>query len=311
MLGRIIFILLITAVSVFPGPACSSEEKRCQTEEEWNPLSAGPVITWTAPVCGKGEFIVQPFLLYNRTFGAFDAEGHYEPLPKGDKEYQYQEQLFAQYGITNKFEVDALITYQENYIRQDNSKASADGFGDSYLFLRYCAFEEKGWRPHITCLTQLKIPTGKYQHVDLDNLGVDLMGAASGGGSWDGGVGINLSKRLKPFIFHADAVYSFPRQVRIEGAKTSYGNYFNYDFAVECFLPGGFNLLFEANEFVQGDMKQNDAKIPATGSDSFTLGFGAGWSNDKIQTLLAYLRTAAGTNTDAYDSVILTCVYAF
>ena len=297
MLGRIIFILLITAVLVFPGAACSSEEKSCQTEGEWNPLSAGPMITWTAPVCGKGELIIQPFLLYNRTFGSFDTEGHYESLPKGDKGYQYQEQLFAQYGVTDKFEMDALITYQENYTRQEDSKASADGFGDSYLFLRYCAFEEKGWRPHLTCLAQLKIPTGKYQHADPDKFGADLMG----GGSWDGGVGINLSKRLKPFVFHADVVYNFPQQVRVDGAKTAYGNYVNYDFAVECFLPGGFNLLFEANEFMQGDMKQNGVKIPTTGSDSLTLGYGIGWSNDKVQTLLAYLITAAGNNTDAYD----------
>jgi len=66
-------------------------------------------------------------------------------------------------------------------------------------------------------------------------------------------------------------VHSFPQQVRVESAKMSYGNYFNYDFAVECFLPGDFNLLFEANEFVQGDMKQNNVKIPATGSDSVIL----------------------------------------
>lgn len=203
------------------------------------------------------------------------------------------------------------MVYQENYVKQGDSSAHSEGFGDSYLFMRYCALEEKGWLPHITGLFQLKMPTGKYENADPDKLGADLMGAGSGGGSWDQGLGINLSKKLKPFIFHADAVYSFPQQVHVDSVKTRYANHFNYDLGVEYFLPKGFSLSFEANGFLQGDKRKNGARTPDSDINYFAIAPGIGWSNNKIQTLLAYQRTVAGTNTDVNDSVVITAVYAF
>ena len=132
-----------------------------------------------------------------------------------------------------------------------------------------------------------------------------------GGGSWDQGLGINLSKKLKPFIFHADAVYSFPQQVHVDGVKTRYANYLNYGFGVEYFLPKGFNLSFEVNGFLQGDKKEDGTSFPDSNINYFTIAPGIGWSNDKIQTLIAYQRVVTGTNTDANDSVVFTFVYTF
>jgi hypothetical protein len=289
--------------------------QQCLAEEnagaEWNPPSAGPVTTWTAPLCGKGKFVIQPFVFYNKARGSFNSDGHYDSLPKGDKKYQFQEQLFAQYGLTDRLELDAQTVYQENYVKQDGSSAHANGFGDSYLFMRYCALEEKGWLPHITGLFQLKMPTGKYENADPDKLGADLMGATSGGGSWDQGFGINLTKKLKPFILHADATYSFPQQVFVDDVKTRYANYLNYDFGVEYFLPKGFNLMFEVNGFLQGDRREDGARLPGSDINYLTIAPGIGWSNDKIQFLLVYQRVVLGTNSDANDSAVLTCVYTF
>ena len=311
MLRRSIAILLTVGALVLPSIKCFSHEGDSGNQDEWNPVSAGPITTWTAPLCGKGKFVVQPFFLYNRARGSFNSDGHYDSLPKGNKKYQYQEQLFMQYGITDKLEVDAQIVYQQNYTKQDDLKAHSQGFGDSYLFTRYCLFEEKGWMPHLAGLFQLKIPTGKYQHANPDRSGTDLMGATSGGGSWDQGVGIILTKKLKPFILHSDFIYSFPQEVKVEGVKTRYANYLNYDFGIEYFLPKGFNLMLEANGFLQGDKKEDGEMKPSSDINYLTITPGIGWSNDKIQMLLAYQRVVTGTNTDANDSVVLTCVYTF
>jgi len=288
-----------------------AEESTVGLEEEWSPSSAGPISTWTAPLCGKGKFVIQPFLFYNRTRGAFDSEGHYDGLSVGNSKYQYQEQLFMQYGITDKLEIDAQVVYQQNYLKQDDLRAHKYGFGDSYLFLRYCAVEEKKLIPHTVLHFQLKAPTGKYQHLDPDKLGTDSMGAATGGGSWDPGIGLNLTKKFKPFMFHADAIYSFPQKVRVDGAKTIYGKYLNYDFGVEYFLPKGFNLMLELNGLSQGDRWQDSDRVVSSDVKYLVACPGIGWSCDKLQTLLAYQRTLVGTNTDANDSVILTCVYTF
>ena len=103
MLRRILFGLFVAVVLVLPNDICLAVE----TNEEWNPASAGPITTWTAPLCGKGKFAVQPFFFYNRARGAFDSDGHYDSLPKGDNKYQFQQQLFAQYGLTDRLELDA------------------------------------------------------------------------------------------------------------------------------------------------------------------------------------------------------------
>lgn len=277
------------------------------TAEEWNPPSLGPVTTWTAPLCGKGKFVIQPFIFYNRTRGTFNSQGHYDSLPEGDKKYQYQQQLFMQYGLSDRLEIDGQALYQENYAKNAQGKAHQSGFGDSYLFLRYCALEEKGRMPHIAALVQLKMPTGKYQHLDPDKLGTDSMGA----GSWDPGLGLIMSKKLKPFIFHADAVYSFPQRTKMDDLTRRNANYLNYDAGVEYFLPKGFNLLLEMNGFLQGDIKEDGQRTPSSDINYITVAPGIGWSNDKIQILLAYQRVLIGTNTDANDSVVLTAVYTF
>lgn len=312
MLQRIFVILAVAGCILLNKADYSfSHTESGEGHDEWNPVSAGPVSTWTAPLCGQGKFVAQPFFFYNRTRGTFNSEGHYNSLVAGDKKYQFQQQLFAQYGITDRLEIDGQTVYQENYVKQGGLKARLKGLGDSYLFLRYCAIEEKGWLPHLTGLFQIKAPTGKYQHADPAKLGTDLMGATSGGGSWDHGYGIMLTKKIKPYLFHADAIYSFPREIRVDGVKTIYGKYLNYDFGVEYLLAKGFNLMLEFNGFQQDDKKQDGSKTPGSDINYLTIAPGFGWSNDKIQALVAYQRTLTGTNADANDSIVFTFVCSF
>ena len=293
------------------GQPNSRSHKDDKEADEWNPVSAGPLTTWTAPLCDQGKLVVQPFLFYNRTHGTFNSNSHYGSLPADDRKFQFQEQLFVQYGLSERLEIDAQAVYQENYATQSDRKARTNGFGDSYLFLRYCALEEERWLPHLTGIFQLKAPTGKYQKADPDKLGTDLMGASSGGGSYDLGAGINLSKKLKPFVTHADFIYSVPQERKIDTVKTGYGRYLNYDFGIEYFMAAGFNLSFELNGFLQADKEQSGEKTPATDVMYLNLSPGIGWSSEKIQMLLGYQRTLTGTNTDANDSVVFTCVYTF
>ena len=280
-------------------------------EGKWNPPSTGPISTWAADTVRQGKLAIQPFIFYNRTRGEFNDDGHYVPLPKGDKESQFQQEISAQYGITDKWEFDAQTVYQENYMTQGGVKVHDEGFGDSYLFTRYEFIKDNGWLPTTTGLLQIKMPTGKYQHEDPNKLGTDLMGATTGGGSWDPGVGINLTKKLKPFIVHADFIANFPQEVRVNENKTQYGSYLNCDAAVEYFLPKGFNLMMEVNGLLQGDKRLNGGMVPDSDTASLTFAPGIGWSNDRVQILIAYQRTLLGTNVDANDSIVATFVYTF
>jgi len=297
---NIFFLLTGCAFAIPVGP-----------EDAWDPVSAGPITTWTAPVEAKGHLDVQPTVIYNRTRGEFDDQGHYVPLTKGNKESQFQEELYTAYGVTDKWEIDAQTVYQENNVTQDGLKAQAQGFGDSFLFTRYQFLDDKGWIPATTGLLQVKMPTGKYQLLDPDKLGTDFMGESTDGGSWVPGVGISLTKKFKPFLIHADLIGNFPQRVDVDGEQTRYGNYINCGAAVEYFLPKGFNLMMELNNLSQADKRVNGAMAPDSGTGSLTLGSGVGWSNDKIQMLIGYQRTLLGTNTDANDSVVATFIYTF
>jgi len=297
-MNKISIVLIFASCFIIACQTVSFSEDSCNKKsDEWYPPSAGPVTTWTAPLCEKGRLLIQPFFFYNRT--------------RGTAKSQVQEFLFAQYAVTDRLEIDGQGVYQQNLHHVNGKHAASTGFGDSYLFLRFCTLHETKWLPQATTMFQLKIPTGKYQKAKEGKLGTDLMGAASGGGSYEHGYGVILTKRMKPFIFHADFIYSFPIETRVDGVNAKYGSYVNYDFGVEYFLPKGFNLMLETNFFKQGDRRYDGYLVPASDAGYMLISPGIGWSDKKIQTLIAYQRTLAGTNVDVNDSLVFTFTYTF
>ena len=66
MLRRISVLLSIGFIVLSINTTVTAEEAPASaTQEEWSPPSAGPITTWTAPLCGKSKFSVQPFFFYN------------------------------------------------------------------------------------------------------------------------------------------------------------------------------------------------------------------------------------------------------
>lgn len=308
---KIIFLLIFIGIEIFIVSDASAATFCEKDKDEWCPYSVGPITTWTAPLCEKARLIFQPLFFYNRTRGIFNEDGHYKAYKNDEKKSQWQEMLFLQYGLTDKLEIAGQGVYQQNIVRRDGDNGYASGFGDTYIFARYRLCEETKFIPYLIALFQLKMPTGKYQKASANEAGADLMGATTGGGSYDHGYGINLTKKIKPFIFHADFIYSFPLLARVDGVKTKYADYVNCDLGVECFLPKGFNLMVEVNGLYRGDRKEDSNYIPSSDVKRLNLCVGAGWSCEKIQTLLAYQRTLAGTNVDVDDSIIFTFSHTF
>lgn len=314
------YTLNITQISLFFGilltlllaSTAAHAQNECEVRDsDWNPPSAGPIVTWTAPVCEAGKLIAQPYFLFNRTRGVFDSDSHYKSYVDKDSKWQWQEQLFLSYGLTNRWELDVLGTYQQNIRKISGASAESTGFGDTYIFSSYCVQMEEKWMPCIAAWFQLKIPTGKYQKPEEGKLWTDLNGATTGGGSYEEGYGFILTKHVKPFILHADAIWGVSDITRVEGVKVRYGNYAKYDLGAEYFFYKGFNLLLEMNALVQGDRTDDGMGIPSSNINSLTICPGIGWSNNTIQTLFAYQRTIAGTNTDVNDSFVFTFAYTF
>ena len=304
---QVVFRIFIILVIV--GLALVNEANHCLAHDdaEWNPSSAGPLITWTAPLCDQGKFVIQPFFFYNRAMGTFNENGYYEPLPSGEQRYQFQEILFMQYGITERLEIDGQLIYQQNYANENTLNADTSGLSDSNIFLKYCVAEEEGWLPQVTALFQLKLPTGKYQNLDPGKLETDLMGT----GSWDHGYGIILTKKLRPFLLHLDAVYNFPLETQVDNIQRQYGEYLICDAGIEYFLPAGFSLMMELNSVLIGSTKESGKYMPNSAIKYLSIGSGLGWSNEVLQVFLGYQKTINGTNIDAIDSIAFDFVYTF
>jgi hypothetical protein len=312
MLSRkvILPIALLSFWALSFHPAFAGNE--CKYEDgDWNPQSIGPVVTWTAPTNCAGELTTQGYFLYTISAGVFDSEGALKPYKDKGSKSNWQQQLFCQYGITDRLEIAALGNCYENMRRIDGYSAESAGFGDTYLYARFCAVEEKGWIPCITGLFQLKLPTGKYQKLNESRLNTDYMGAISGGGSYEEGYGVIVTKRLKPFILHFDAIFGFPNLTRLDGAKTLFGDCANFDFGLEYFFYKNFNLMLEFNSFFQGDSRIDGEMSPATDVYFFNISPGFGWYGDGVRALVAYQGTLAGTNVDFNNSVIFTIEFVF
>jgi hypothetical protein len=296
-----IIFLLSSSATAF------ADKLETASPDEWDPVSPGPMNGWSASLCGAGKVVVQPYFYYYHTRGVFDGEGAYKAYTDGETQDMYFYEVLLYLGITDRFEVDLFAGYLDNTHTADDVHARGNGWEDAAVYARYCLFDEGEWMPQVTAIGQMKFPTGKYERGDEAKIGTDITGT----GSYDPGFGIILSKAVKPFIFHADFIYSIPIQAKIDGVKTRYADYTVMDFAVEWILPKGFNVLLETNMYIQGDTREDGELVPASDTFSMFLVPGIGWSNDRLQVLVAYQRTIAGTNVDCDDSVAVTVVYTF
>jgi hypothetical protein len=300
-----IFVFLTFLISSSFGQECRKDAK------EWNPLSVGPVVTWTAPVCCTGDLMFQPFFFYDYIRGTFNEEGHYKHFKDSQKKSTFREVLFLQYGLFDRFDIGAQGAYQQVLRNADGKSVTATGFEETYLYFRYCLLDETKWLPTTTFVFQLTMPTGKYQKGKPGFVGADIMTPDTSAGAYEEVYGIIFTKRIKPFKFHADFQLGFPNPARVDGVNTKYGSYFNYNGAVEYFFHGPFNIMVEANGLIQGDRREDGYLTPSTAVSFLSLVAGLGWSDERIQMLISYQRTLAGTNVDVDNSVIATFTYTF
>lgn len=274
----------------------------------WEPVTPGPFTTFTAPVIKKDKFVVQPLYFFNRSRGTFNGDGSYDSMP--DKDYKYHQlvQLYMQYGLTERIELNCQPSWDMHNIRQGNHSAEAAGFGDFFMNIRYCGIDESTWCPRITGLFQVKLPTGKYQKGDTDKLGGDILGT----GSTDYTYGFSFTKGIKPVLWHLDLLYTnSPSPVRIDGIKTKFADSYIVNGAFEWIFYKKLNLMGELLWQTQGDKKLDGNWTGDTSKSSLIVSMGIGYSEKDWQMLVGYQRTLLGENVDANDTVAATVIVNF
>lgn len=305
MKNKYILFLSFLIVSALVSGAWAEGEK-----DIWEPITPGPFTTFTAPVIKKNAFVVQPLYFFNMARGVFDGDGCYSSL--SSKEYRYQQfiQLYTQYGLTERIEINAQPQWQINYAKEEGVSAESAGFADFLMNIRYCGIDETTWCPRVTGLFQVKLPTGKYEKPDEGKLLTDITGT----GSTDYIYGLSFTKGVYQIrtVFHLDLLLTnAPSPVRINGVKTEFSNTYTVNGAFEWIFYRNFNLLGELLWQTQGERKLDGDREPDTsyGSLIFSTGIGYSWQN--WQMLIGYQRTLTGNNVYANDTVAGTVIINF
>ena len=276
-------------------------------EAEWSPTSIGPVTTWTAPLCGTRNWYVIPRFYFTNFRKQYDNNGDKQSVGDDTTLTQQQQVLFAAYGLSNKLELNAQVTLDENHATIGDQSANTTGWADSYLVMRYCFIEENAQLPCFTGMLQVKLPTGKYQHAAADKLNTDITGT----GSTDLGVGVVATKKVKPVILHADLSIFHPFKATVDDVKIQYGNYVYYDLAAEYFIDHGVNFMLEMNGFWQGKETDDGTTVDESDGSYLQLSPGIGYTYKNFTTLLAYQLPLAGKNELINETWVLNFLVSF
>ncbi len=152
--------------------------------DDWNPVSTGPINTWTASLEPAGELNTQLFVFYTMTTGFYDGAGKFWSLPDNTTKTQFQEQLFLQYAINPMFEMDAQLSTFQNTLKVGDQTSYYSGPGDSIFFLRYAIATETHPYPFLTGVLQLRVPSGNFLNQTSTLRTSDLTGTGSVGSGY-------------------------------------------------------------------------------------------------------------------------------
>lgn len=276
--------------------------------EVWSPTTPGPFTTYTAPLTEKGKLSIQPFYFFSIARGFFDGDSHYSALPSEDYKYQQLINLYTSYGLMQCLELNVQPGWQITNIKYNKISAETAAFTDFLANIRYCGIEESYWCPRVTGMFQVKFPTGKYQKGDPDKLGADLPGT----GSTDYTYGLSFTKGIKPVLWHLDLLYAnSPQPVRINGIKTKFSDTYTVNGAFEWMITEKIDIMSELNWQTQGDRKLDGEWAADSGKASLLWAIGIGYSEKNWQALFGYIRTLAGENVDANDTIGITVAVTF
>jgi hypothetical protein len=112
---------------------------------------------------------------------------------------------------------------------------------------------------------------------------------------------------------HGDLWYSWPLETHVDGVRTRYGDYLNWNTGVEIpFWKDRLAYMVEFTGVHQGNTRE--AGVWVGGSRVNNVMFGTGLEfilRENLQVLLGYQRTLWGTNVDANDTFGATLVWCF
>ena len=203
----------------------------------------GPLIADFADTQDPGKFVLQAFPSLAVRTGEFDQNGNIRYLPSGDRDYSFAVPVVPIYGIVKDLEISGEIPFIYNWKSQSGKSAQEGNIGDVALKMKYRLFDggEEGWTPSVSMVGRVRFPTGKYEKMAPEKLGVEKTGS----GSYMYTLGVNVGKWTKKWQVTANLWYNLPQETSIDGVKTRDGNFWFYALAGEYALTEKWSIVLE------------------------------------------------------------------
>jgi hypothetical protein len=188
-----------------------------QAEKMFNPWYAGPLLTGGSSVVPPGTCVMQPYIFLTGTYGAWDANGHSVSAPS---EFTFNPSVSGiQFGLTDWMDLTFNFGGSANF----ESGESGGGFGDILLGLGFRLLKQGLHNPGIKFIFNETFPTGTYEGLNPNNLGLNSTGA----GSFQSQFGLRIGKlcfwdKLHPTNFRASYSFTVPSNVHVYGLN-AYG----------------------------------------------------------------------------------------
>lgn len=263
----------------------------------------------TAPILAPGDLTIQPLYFERRVRGSFDADGRFQGRGTGEHASVTALELFVQLGVLDNIDVAGQLNFFYDRREIGDESASSRELGDTQFLVRYALVHETAIAPEVTFFVLGNAPTGKFEHANRQALGTDIVGS----GAWEVGVGLNLTKAIRPLVLHADLLHSWALPAEVDGVRVHRGDVLAANAALEWPLFGDrFALLAEVNFAHREHERRDGAVAPRSGTAEAQ--FAAGLEimlPANVQVLLGYQRVFWGKNVDATDALAATALWTF
>lgn len=140
----------------------------------FNPWYTGPLITPSASMMAPGYASLQPYIYLTDTYASFDEDRKSVTVPN---RFQLQAiPILVQVGITPSFDAQVIMSAVSNWSQDHHG----GGFQDISARLGFLIAKQQLYTPQVKFAIGQKFPTGKYNHLNSNGLGLD----STGSGSW-------------------------------------------------------------------------------------------------------------------------------
>lgn len=140
----------------------------------FNPWYTGPLITPSATMVDPGYAMWQPYLFFTDTYANYDNDRHVVSRPNL---FSIKVQpVILQVGVTPSVDATVIMSGVANW----SKGKSGGGFNDISTVIGFLINRESLYIPKFKFSISQSFPTGKFQHLNHNGLGLDSTGA----GAW-------------------------------------------------------------------------------------------------------------------------------